>query len=269
MDSKAQQLVELNNQWNIVANEGFSPNISSYSVKIGEDTIVDNKLYNKIYYSNDSLNTYWNFENNYLREDSTKKVFYKNGSSSEIVLYDFNLEINDTFYISEFCVQIVNEIDTIELNNGELRKRIKLGILDNPNWGQEYWIEGIGSNFGLISHFALCVTDNAEGLLCFYSNDELLYPEAPISCFVTGNEELIIDNIKIYPNPIKNYVIIEDQKSILINYFLSDSMGRIIISGDLINIKNRIEIGDLQNGYYNLILNTRDGDSYSTKIIKM
>ena len=266
----AQQLVDEGNQWNIAIYPTFSPNTSSYSVKIGGDTVLNSQDYNLVYYSNDSLNTVWNLANIFLRQDSSKQVFYKEGNSDEGLLYDFNLQINDTFEIDEFCVLKVIEIDSVYLNNGEIRKRLKLGVKGNPDWGTEYWIDGIGSNFGVISHFWFCYYDYSEGFLCFYQNEELMYPENLPTCFITGIEELDLDSgINIYPSPFFDNLILEDKSLTIKSYILLNNLGESILKGKINGATVSIETSNVSTGFYYLLLENKDGRKYSKKLIKL
>ena len=268
--SNAQNMVVEGNQWNVVVWPSFSPNVTSYSKLIGEDTTVNNVVYKKVYHSSDSLNTNWSFNERYLREDSNGKVYYKHWNSDEVVLYDFSLEVNDTFNVNEFCSLIVTHTDSIELNNGELRKRLRLEKLDAPFWGEQFWIEGIGSLFAVISHFQFCDTDYGDNLLCFYANGDLLYPEAPSSCFITGIEELnTTSNIKIYPNPMTNFLNIESEEIRLSEYEIFDLVGKKVLQGALNNETNQIEINTLSSGHYLMVLMGKDGYQYSQKLVKL
>jgi hypothetical protein len=262
----AQQLVEIGNQWNIVVYPVFSPNTVSYSVRIGEDTTLNNIPYNKILYSYDALNASLEFQECYLRQDSTKKVFYKEGDTDEILLYDFSLEINDVFQVDGFCTQIVDAVDSVILNNGEVRKRWKLSVLDLPGWGEEYWIEGIGSDYGVISRLLFCFFDYTDRFLCFYSNSDLLYPDSPSSCFITPLKEIEQGNIKIYPNPIQDVLFIEDHESIFDEYIIYDATGKIILNGTLRN--GQIHLREIKRGFYFLLLKNKEGALYSQKLIK-
>ena len=264
----AQNLVEIDNQWNIAVYPTFSPNTTSYSIRIGEDTTLNNIVYNKVYYSSDSLNTSWQFYNSYLREDLTKKVFLKEGSSEDILIYDFSLEVNDTFLVEDVCTLIVHEVDSVMLNNGEVRKRLKLGIKEIPDWGEEYWIDGIGSNFGLISHFGFCYSDYSDALLCFYSNSELLYPETPPSCFITPVREIKPSNFKVSPNPFFDVLNVESEEFDIEYYIIYDITGRIINEGMFGNLNYRINLQQIKTGFYILVLRDMQGKLYSQKLIK-
>lgn len=267
--SFSQSLVVQGNQWNIAIYPTFSPNTVSYSILIGEDTITNNLKYNKVYYSNDSLNTNWQFSKQLLRQDSTKKVFLKEYDNDEYLLYDFGLNLNDSFLIENTCTLVVTEIDTIELNNGDKRKRLKLEMSGNPNWGSQYWVEGIGSNYGMISHFGFCYFDYSDWFLCFYNNGELLYPESPPSCFITSTKEIVSDELKVYPNPASQEIIIESEYKNNSRYIIYNPNGMIIQKGILTATKNEIDISNFQTGLYIILIGDDKKFNFSKRILKI
>ena len=264
-----QELVKEGNQWNIVVYPTFYPITNSYSVKIEGDTVLDNTTYKMVQYSYDSLNTEWGISNHFLRQDTSKKVFFKNSGSEEILLYDFNLQVNDTFQIDDYCILIVTATDTVYLNSGEPRKRLELEIKNEPDWGKEFWIDGIGSNFGVLSHFGFCYYDYSDAFLCFYQNDELIYPENPPSCFITGTEDINLnDGIKIYPNPSSTNLIVEDKLSIIKSYTIFNPLGEMMIKDKINNSKTTIETSNILSGFYYIILEDKNGRKLSMKLIK-
>lgn len=265
----AQLLVEEGNQWNVAIYPTFTPNTSSYSLRIGEDTLVGDQSYHKVYHSSDSLNREWNFYGNLLRQDSTGKVYRKQRDVPEFLLYDFGLQVNDTIQLNEYCTLRVLEVDSIVLNNGEQRKRLKLTKADDPRWGEQYWIDGIGSEFGMLSHFGYCYTDYADGLLCFYQNGELLYPENPPSCFITGVEKLEeLTSVNVFPNPFSGYLIIEDEEKRMERYLIYNNLGQYVQGGLINNSFSRIELEGLPKGFFYLVLRDREGRRYSTRLVK-
>lgn len=268
--SEAQSLVKINNKWNIATYPTFSPNTSTVSLRIGEDTILNDISYNKIYISRDSLNTNWVKGNTYIREDSTKRVFARESISDEILdevlLYDFSLQVNDTFPVYDGCALTVYEVDSLMLNNGELRKRLKVGVKDQPGLGVEYWIEGIGSNRGLLRPY--CYYDINTALLCFYSDSELLYPESPPFCYITDVKEIEKTNIQIFPNPVEEFLNIENEDLILESFMVYDITGKLIKEGSLSGMNNQIHFDRVQSGFYILLLRDKEGDLYSQKLIK-
>jgi hypothetical protein len=92
----AQQITDDENQWNI-AIYGFTPNISSYSLRIGSDTLIGNTMYKEVQSKNDTTSNNW-MTVNYIREDSLKRVYLGTGVNEKLH-YDFSLLIGDTFEI--------------------------------------------------------------------------------------------------------------------------------------------------------------------------
>jgi hypothetical protein len=266
----AQSLVDKNNKWNIVIHPTFIPVYHSYSLRLLDDTLVNNLLYHKIYYSGDSLNTNWTYQGEMLREDSSGRVYLIRDSRPEIVLYDFSLEVNDTFRVFDYCTLQVESIDTIILNNGEKRKRIFLSRLNQPNWGITHWIKGIGSEFGLITHFNFCHTDYPEELLCYYRNDSLLFPKNPSTCFISTD----VDNIRnesfvVYPNPFHSSIEIHDPKLNFTNYEIQNPEGTVLFRGNLQENASEIVLSNIPSGLYVIILRNKNGNMAVKKIMKL
>lgn len=163
----------------------------------------------------------------------------------------------------------MTKVDSVTLNNNEVRKRLQLEMQDNPNWGKQYWIDGIGSNLGMLSHFYYCFVDYNEGFLCFYNDSELLYPQTPPSCFITSDQEIEQNKIEIYPNPVSDNLSIICQGGKLTRFILTDLIGRTVHKGKLKEDENWIQVGHLQNGYYNILLGDEKVFKHSKKILKI
>ena len=124
------------------------------------DTIIDNKVYSKLYGEIDPFHAFWGSQDPiYLaslqREDTVNQKVYINYSlnqfencehyNTEEVLYDFSVNPGDTVkYRSHVgCDQgylIAGQIDSIKLGNGKNVRRYR------TQHGEEYLIESIGSN---------------------------------------------------------------------------------------------------------------------------
>lgn len=263
----AQKLVQEGNQWNISVSS-FFPLTTSFSVRIGEDTIINNTNYHKIYYSADTLNTAWEFQNEWVREDSTKKVFLKSGNQPEMIYYDFELKVNDSILIDHFCHLRVINIDSIQINNGEHRKRLTLQNINDPFPMVQYWIEGIGTNLGVFDHHLFCYVDLYLELLCFYANGELLYPKNPPTCFITKTKDISENKIKIYPNPVSDILNIENVDNQIQSYVLYDFTGSLVSKGDVESQSFFIPMYTLPDGLYQLFVRDKQGNTFIQKVIK-
>ena len=208
--------------WSIISYWGTP----TYYIKIGGDTIIDSKQYKKMYRTTDTLQVMWNRYAEGIREDD-KRIYVK-FDSDERMLYDFNIEVGDTFLTNidyHYCQMVVAVIDSVELENNEIRRRIVFSfesntqneqcVLSNNVIPDEEWIEGIGSKRGLMPVLLLyesVLADHWEFLLCFHENDTLKYINSNFSvCYLAVNTQEYdkSQNIKVYPNPFSDYLTLE------------------------------------------------------------
>ncbi|MCG9791663.1 LamG-like jellyroll fold domain-containing protein [Flavobacterium algicola] len=75
------------------------------------------------------------------------------------------------------------------------------------------------------------------------------------------------NSIKVYPNPTSNFVIIEASTMDNATIQISDVSGRILVSKNISETANTIDLSPLQNGVYIFRIKTQDGESV-TKVIK-
>lgn len=271
MELNSQKLVDSLNQWNVVINPTFLPVYRSYSIRLSGDTLVNGLRYSKLHYSFDSLNTHWDQQIELLREDKFGKVFLLVPGTNEQVIYDFSLAAGETNQQGADGTLLVEWVDSIELNDKQIRRRLKLIILDRPNWGNVFWIEGIGSNLGLISSYKrFCTTDYAEELLCYFVSNTLLYPRNPRSCFITANRELPRGmNINFYPNPIVNKFDVHNPSGTSIYYKPFDPAGRNLTNGQLHAEDQSINMEALPPGIYYMYLHNPTGRIKIEKLVKL
>ncbi len=274
-----QNITDEGNQWNILT-VGMQGSTISHSIKIDGDTTLDNVTYKKVFYSSDSLNTSWQLIPQFIREEpNTKKVFLKEFNQEEVLMYDFNLEVGDTFNIEDLwgnydCQIVVFQIDSVSLLNGEKRKRLHLHDMYHPDSYIDRWIEGIGSMYGVNTDpfRAYCSTDYPYYLLCHYNNEELLLQAHPTSCFITPIQEISkSDPIKVFPNPSQGKLRIEigENNHLIKELKIFSSLGDLIIQDNSDFAGNKeIDISHLPKGIYFLIISISSEQIYSQKIIK-
>ena len=68
-----------------------------------------------------------------------------------------------------------------------------------------------------------------------------------------GLKDITIKKLKITPNPVSEKLIIDGIDNTMYNYFISDSSGKMIISGKA-NFQNGINLSNLTKGYYLLVV---------------
>lgn len=195
-------------------NEDAPPVYERFALN-GEDTVMGAYSYKKIYMFLDtvfdkSTATYVGG----LREDSDKKVWFKDEikihrmkpyfmipDSDEILLYDFSVNVGDTIKKGNFDMLFlqeiypdevfppifVSQIDTVKIGNS-LRKKIHFSAVWNyvePSYllsidGE--WIEGIGSTSGLLTTLWVdhptCTCEDGFLIGFKYKNEILYFDEA-------------------------------------------------------------------------------------------
>lgn len=177
----SQTYFEKNDCWtNALISDQGGVIISKSQCFVDNDTTLFGKVYKNIRQRDNEIET------NYMgsiRSDFKKiyaNVVIGTDTLQDILLYDFGAEIGDTVFslpltstmnhysnLSEN--KIVKNTDSVELINGEKRKRI---YLDNG----DVWIEGIGSVNGLFSLAYPIPTSSTHSFLsCFKHNNIELY----------------------------------------------------------------------------------------------
>ncbi len=273
-------LLDTTKQWNTFVGYGF-PGVSYTMVnRIGEDTIVNNLTYKKVYTSeywwDDTSLSNWTC-NNLIREDSNIVYLYSVGQDNvfdEVVIYNFNLSVGDSFsapivskgrfygsYLSSNL--IVDSIDYIEIDNTEL-KRIVFNI---PTYE---WIEGIGSKQGFLESNNPN-QDPTTYLLCAYQNQENIFhhPFAE-NCLISLDIDEIHKrkDIIIYPTLFDNEVNI---KSEVMDYSvgLYDIYGRSIFYKKTQKENLQINTSDLSKGIYLILIKDKTNNPIKVqKLIK-
>lgn len=205
-DSKAQTYVtfpDTNAIWNYANYHTYSPD-KTIQIFISGDSMIGDTNYHKLFvsYDQDSMpNSQMFFSYSLIREDSFKKVFFRDQYGDRI-LYDFSLSIGDSInYTFAGYTLFITDIDSVLILN-KYRKR----FLNNSG---EYWIEGIGSLQGLTLNAYPHLGDDIylRELVCFTENDTLKYLNSnyttcyPIITGISENDLQDETEINIYPNP--------------------------------------------------------------------
>ncbi len=237
--------------------------------------------YKKYYFTNDSIVATGTFFA-LLREDTiTEQVFsISSDSIQEHLLYDFSLGVNDTatvfplaFYLEPIRI-IVDQIDSI-LINGQYHKRLKVLGLDQNTNIHEYWIEGIGSTFGLFNSgiTGIVVFDiTYPELICFEKDGVIIYNNPKyISCYepypIGIYENQIFNRVRIYPNPTRHTLTIESDYKIH-SYQLFSSIGKEIEKKVIFDNFHSIDISNYPSGVYFINITHSKGNVMKKIIIE-
>jgi hypothetical protein len=282
--SKGQDYIPLlksSNDWYYInVCEGFC----SDNIKILGDTVYDSKEYKIIgskYHQLNDLYPYYGF----IREDTIEqKVYYlPNGYSPQVeeLLYDFSINDGDSITLnhngqdSDYYVDSVRNFTTII----DTRKAYYLRGPANE-WGYSktpIWVEGIGALSNLLSSSDWY--GGPLGLGCFYSNDIKIfqselskeYGVCELNTSVINDSQK--DEIRIYPNPFRNYINIKGETSIKISRIeLLNVNGQILISKETENnsgsLHEILEISEIECGIYYLRI-ISDDYIYTKSVVRI
>ncbi|HQQ95593.1 MAG TPA: T9SS type A sorting domain-containing protein [Bacteroidia bacterium] len=216
-----------------------------------------------------------------MREDVlNKKVYFiKSGTNQERLLYDFSLGMNDTvtvfaqdfgFSNTAYKLKVIG-IDSIQVN-GHYRRRMVMKA-NGIGFLQEYWIEGIGSNFGVftpgLSDFFIVDSEVCVELRCFWQNSSLVYStySPPVcytsktNCFVGLNEWKSRERIiQCFPNPFTDEVILYSNQEETGSLQIKDLLGNTLYSTLMTNSnQNSISLRYLASGFYFIVFRNNDG----------
>lgn len=193
-----------------------------YNLFISGDTTIGALNYHKLYkngftYSNCPPPGYFYYNQYYgaFRQDSINRKVFLNFNGIDTLAYDFNLNVGDTIpptYLNWYTsYNYVESIDSVIVLN-EYRKRYWISNeYSSPNYMA--LIEGIGSDHGAFAQFIENWGEASSELWCVYKEDEIMWQLDPTgfgcNLITSVNEQLLINEISVYPNPIKSSAIIK------------------------------------------------------------
>jgi len=239
------------------------------------DSIYNGIEYQKISFSND----FFSSDNSGLtRVDNEAVYFIPKDSLNEVLLYDFNLQVGDTFHIDPYF-QITNinfvtviEIDSIMTNDGINRKVFHFSEGTN-------WIEGIGALYGSTTFpwYFLSLSGDCH-LYCYSENsmdvyEKQYYEFIDYDVFVYGCSGLVSSNsnvenklkLSVYPNPFDDEIVIKSNLNEIELLRLYDSKFSIVAQNK--NMKRLKLNSSITSGFYilEIIIN---GEKYYKKVIR-
>jgi len=247
------------------------------------DTTINNTQYVKICQSTDTL---FEFQSNYpfycaVREEDSKYYFVFPNETSEILYYDFTLEVGDTIqypqnsYIWQpLALKVVGK-DSV-LIGANYRKRLSLTNIDTittGTWQNQVWIEGIGSLFGL-RYAHSYVIDNGNATSCFHQNDSLVYLNPDFqACYrwtLVGLEENKIQPLKVFPNPANEQISFELLSDELLQspFEITDMQGKNYLSSTVYSSNFSISTSHFPSGVYFYKILHSSGKVYRGKFVK-
>ncbi len=270
---------------------GYYPNKYHYFALKDNDTIIKGNEYHKLYFSYDTTFTEENICGA-IREENKRVYYYSINSLScvntpmptdtEIVLYDFNLQIGDTITDEEFRVRYPGELILMKTDSllvgPEYMKVYKFGHpIDSIDYiiEQAQWIEGVGCIRGLMADMGYMPTGSFSysNLNCFIQNGEVPYhSEEHPECYnknpSTSKALSTNSRIRIAPNPVNSSTKIEfenlDYKSLIISDRSGKKLKEYDLKGKSFLVINKEE---LSNGLYLISVYDNAGNVQTLKLL--
>lgn len=271
------QIVVENKIWSNVL-ENCLPEGNVYTTfyhRFEGDTVLDGKTYKKVLIAEDEYYLDWFFYGSYVREENGM-VYLREYLGEEGLIYNFNLQLGDTVTIQnplapDGLLLTLTEIDSVETIDG-YRKRWKLekDAFSIP----EYWIEGIGSqsgvlNSGTIVFGALC---GAYTLLCEKENDVTIYQNPDYgTCFfvlldVGSNNEKREKTFELRNSPNSDRILIlfngNEEKMLRITSLTGNEVLKVKTNDRQLQLST----SDFVSGLYVITL-IQNGELYSEKVL--
>jgi len=236
--------------------------INNYVNWCSGDTLIEDVRYMKIMGTvNDSYPIFYTL----LREEDGKVWKRYSIAHPETLLYDFTASVGDTLRIGDFAEEMVlDSISMVQIGDVDRRKfwfGLEYDNLGRPR-AKETWIEGIGSDYGLLWTGYFNVFDGWHCLLCFHQNGELVWENSEYgTCTYDAIEENKDSEISIYPNPVRDRVIIEGIEVVEIQVY--NTLGQVVKT---VRGTNEIPVSDLPQGVYLLRIADAEGRNHTARV---
>ena len=256
-------IAQKGNEWHTLSTTLFG--YSNYVNWCSGDTIIGDVRYMKIM---GTLNDGYPHLFTVLREEDGKVWKRHLNTSEETLLYDFTASVGDTLCFGEPGASFVLDSISMVQIGGVDRRKFWFGLeydgLGNPR-AKETWVEGIGSDYGLLWSGYYGVYDGWHCLLCFHQYGELVWQNPEYNtCFYPYDavEENKDSEISVYPNPVRDRVVIDGIEVAEVEVY--NTLGQMV---KIIQGTNEISVADLPQGVYLLRIADAEGKDYTNKIM--
>ena len=239
--------------------------INNYVNWCSGDTLIEDVRYMKIMGTvNDSYPIFYTL----LKEEEGKVWKRYSIAHSETLLYDFTASVGDTLCFGDWDACFVLDSISTEQIGGVDRRKFWFGLeydgLGNPR-AKETWVEGIGSDYGLLWSGYYRIPDGWHCLLCFHQYGELVWqnPEYNTCTYpYDAVEENKDSEISIYPNPGNNMLNISTTlKNACVEVY--DINGRLVHNQEITESITTINTKNWSDGIYlwEVIVNGKEVES--------
>ncbi len=274
--------INVTSQWSWVHNQNFS---AVEKLFIYDSTEINGVTYRYLFIESDSASNSMDYQTaDLIREDTSGKVFLitrwelTNSDSTEILLYDFGIDVDDTIYPERYGLGydtsglILDSISNIVIS-GQSRKVYHLRREKSLIFFyDDLWIEGIGSmRYGFYSFNMDLGTEphTFESIDCFWDDEIYWRVDSSRSCQVLNVERLpkTNDALQVFPNPVVDKLNFSRNKRIR-SYQLFDVNGQICLEGEITYTSSQIDCTELSPGMYFLRVRGEDDEIWDFRVMK-
>ena len=231
--------------------------------RIGDDTLAGSVACKKLEIASDSLHMQWSSEG--LIYESNRKVFYRYFDyavdSVWYPLYDFSLQVGDTFVLNQWISLVTDSIDSVYIA-GKYRDRYFMQYMGSP---AEVWIEGMGCLNGLMEAGSSALVGTISQLLCYYEAEVLLYnnpdyAECYYADYGIAARDQALAYIHVYPNPVRNRLTFENKDASPVEVVIRNAQGAVVRrTGPLNGPRPELQLEGMPAGLYFLMVYGSDG----------
>jgi hypothetical protein len=240
-----------------------------YEYSIGPDSVYNSVIYKTLWVHYDQQEP---IVAGLLIEDTYTQSVYILQADQLILLYDFSLEVGESASVSGAGGMhniVVSDVSSV-IVNGTTRKKI---TFTEDMAGGGYWIEGIGSVYGVPDAALGLIMDYLPQVTCFYSENNLAWSNpniADIQCEAQlSTVDLSMESISIYPNPASDEIRLSstlDLNGGKLSCMIYNSEGQMLSSTN--NFAYSIDISELSDGLYFLLVQNETGTQLFKSFMK-
>lgn len=267
--------------WN--SNQWTPPFISEWEhfvYYLNGDTILGAHTYHQVYrrgYRDIDFNTTTHDEyfdepvDLYIRQDGRAIYYYNTDLSTDTLLVDYEMNVGEVFttfdgYGCDFSNDTIQMVDSV-LVNSEYRRVFYLDTAMNG----PVITEGIGhqvyTNFDQ-GHalFPWCIALGADFVITCYGENLVTYwasESSGQSCDLDVSVSKYDEQSLVFENPVNNFIQLNINLEIHHQILILDLNGRIVLE----SASSFIDVSDLSNGTYLLILQENDMNKSRSKVV--
>lgn len=248
----------------------------SFCIEPSELVELNGNIYSRI---TTFTNPYDDWQDILYRGEGRKFYVIPQDSTEEILIYDFDLEVGDTFVVTwgwqiwDSTTLEVGWVDTIITADGLARKRISLQSVGN--YGT--WIEGIGSGeWSFVYPGYSGWLDNGYYFTCHFQEEEPIYSSwgiaelCDLDAITNTSETEINSGFDVFPNPTSDILNISFLDLNIEELRIIDLSGNIVYQNKINSQNYHLQVENiLESGVYLIKVYGSDGLVITKKFVKI